>query len=139
MDMAEGDTGARWQRYLVTRGHPLTAAVSLPVPTAAHVVSFQNTDQWQRRGDSHLVARGHNTGTQHGDTAMLQLLVASAHIPAAAGAGPGVHVSARFRGTGGQGDITVAVPMRWVGVGHPRGMGWHRSSSQDGMASSILV
>uniref|UniRef100_A0A8B9EUQ5 C2 domain-containing protein n=1 Tax=Anser cygnoides TaxID=8845 RepID=A0A8B9EUQ5_ANSCY len=29
---------------------------------------------------------------------MLQLLVASAHIPAATGAGPGVHVSARFRG-----------------------------------------
>ncbi|XP_068518186.1 fer-1-like protein 5 [Anas acuta] len=29
---------------------------------------------------------------------MLRLLVASAHIPAATGAGPGVHVSARFRG-----------------------------------------
>ncbi|XP_075300808.1 fer-1-like protein 5 [Opisthocomus hoazin] len=30
--------------------------------------------------------------------AMLQLLVASAHIPGATGSGPGVHVSARFRG-----------------------------------------
>ncbi|XP_050571680.1 fer-1-like protein 5 [Cygnus atratus] len=29
---------------------------------------------------------------------MLRLLVASAHIPAATGAGPGIHVSARFRG-----------------------------------------
>eukprot|EP00075_Anas_platyrhynchos_P010036 XP_027299289.1 fer-1-like protein 5 [Anas platyrhynchos] len=38
------------------------------------------------------------TRGQHGDTAMLRLLVASAHIPAATGAGPGVHVSARFRG-----------------------------------------
>ncbi|XP_040394306.1 fer-1-like protein 5 isoform X3 [Cygnus olor] len=98
MDMAQGDMSARRQRYLVTRGHPLTAAVSLPVPTAAHVVSFQNTDRWQHRGDSHSVARGHNTGTQHRDTAMLRLLMASAHIPAATGAGPGVHVSARFRG-----------------------------------------
>lgn len=70
---------------------------------------------------------------------MLRLLVASAHIPAATGAGPGVHVSARFRGTGGQGDTMVAVPMRWVGVGHPRGTGWHLSLSRDGMASSILM
>ncbi|KAM9175042.1 fer-1-like protein 5 [Mergus octosetaceus] len=38
------------------------------------------------------------TRGQHGDTAMLRLLVASAHIPAATGAGPGVHVAARFRG-----------------------------------------
>ncbi|XP_074020187.1 fer-1-like protein 5 [Numenius arquata] len=44
------------------------------------------------RGDNVSVAEW------HGDTAMLQLLVASAHIPRATGSGPGVHVSARFRG-----------------------------------------
>lgn len=77
------------------------------------------------------------TRGQHGDTAMLRLLVASAHIPAATGAGPGVHVSARFRGTGGQGDTAVAVPRRWVG--HPRGTGWHLSLSRGGMASTILM
>ncbi|XP_074784448.1 fer-1-like protein 5 [Athene noctua] len=33
-----------------------------------------------------------------GDTAMLRVLVASAHIPGATGSGPGVHVSVRFRG-----------------------------------------
>ncbi|XP_042657372.1 fer-1-like protein 5 [Tyto alba] len=57
-----------------------------------------------------------------GDTAMLRLLVASAHIPGATGSGPGVHVSARFRGTagfeeGGHTHTTVAVPRSTVPPG----------------------
>ncbi|KAK4808335.1 hypothetical protein QYF61_024214 [Mycteria americana] len=46
---------------------------------------------------------------------MLRLLVASAHIPGATGSGPGVHVSARFRGTAGYKGGHCG--------GHPRGTG----------------
>ncbi|XP_065712625.1 fer-1-like protein 5 [Patagioenas fasciata] len=51
---------------------------------------FWNPSRCQ--GDSAWVTRWHRV------VAMLRLLVASARIPEATGAGPGVHVSARFRG-----------------------------------------
>lgn len=53
------------------RGHPPAAAVSLPVPTAMHLVPLWNTARWQRHGDSHSVARGQHRDTawgRHGDS-----------------------------------------------------------------------
>lgn len=113
-----GDMGTQGHRYPVTwaRGDTVTPTKPrqqqrpCPIPPHCAILEHVPAPRWQRLGDSTSVARWPR------DVAMLRLLVASAHIPGATGSGPGLHVSARFRGTAGYkgGDTTVAVPMGWV-------------------------
>lgn len=65
---------------------------------------------------------------------MLRLLVASAHLPAATGAGPGVHVYARFRGTAGDKGT-----LRWLSLHFWVAAATFVSLSWDGVALSHLV
>lgn len=77
---------------------------------------------------------------------MLQLLVANAHLPAATGAGPAVHVYARFRGTAGDkgtrghcGGCPCAVGWHRPPSCHRHRMGWRWATSWDGVLSDVLM
>ncbi|KAM6395519.1 fer-1-like protein 5 [Rhynochetos jubatus] len=85
-----GDTVTWGHRDAQTRGHSDMGTHG----HSAAAVPFWNVSQhqWHRLGDATSVALCHR------DTAMLRLLVVSAHVPRATGSGPGLHVSARFRG-----------------------------------------
>jgi len=68
---------------------------------------------------------------------MLRLLVANAHLPAATGAGPAVHVYARFRGTAG--DTGDKGTLRWLSLRCGLASATLVSSSPDGVALGDLM